>query len=168
VDIILLDSRMDGSLAQCRRLLSVPHPPIMLVAAPNDDAWAADAICAGARGILALNAGADDLCSAVRAVLDGVIWAPRRAFSIILDRLLSGPETPRTNCLPEERLSEREREVLHHAAQGLGNKELAQCLEISEATVKAHMTHIFRKLGVRGRSELAAAYYGFATPSRYA
>ncbi len=61
---------------------------------------------------------------------------------------------------PDERLSGREREVYRHTAAGLSNKELADRLSISEATVKVHLTHIFRKLGVRSRGELAAAYFG--------
>jgi hypothetical protein len=42
----------------------------------------------------------------------------------------------------------------------MGNKELAVALSISEATIKVHLTHIFQKLGLRGRGELAAAYHG--------
>ena len=59
----------------------------------------------------------------------------------------------------DTRLSRREREVLRHAATGVGNKELAHRLSISEATVKVHLTHIFQKLGVPGRAALAAAYH---------
>ena len=59
-------------------------------------------------------------------------------------------------------LSRREREIFHHAATGLGNRELAARLAIGEATVKAHLTKIFQKLGVRGRAELAAVYHGVA------
>ena len=65
----------------------------------------------------------------------------------------------------EQALSARERDVFRLAAGGLGNKALAERLAISEATVKVHLTHIFQKLGVRGRSELAAAYHGLLNPS---
>ena len=50
--------------------------------------------------------------------------------------------------------------MYRYTAAGLSNKELADRLSISEATVKVHLTHIFRKLGVRSRGELAAAYFG--------
>ena len=60
----------------------------------------------------------------------------------------------------ERGLSEREREVMRLAAEGMGNREMADRLAISQATVKVHLGHIFQKLGVRGRAELAAAYHG--------
>jgi DNA-binding CsgD family transcriptional regulator len=62
-------------------------------------------------------------------------------------------------------LSLREREVFRHAAIGLSNKEVADRLAISRATVKAHLTQIFQKLGVSGRSQLAAVYHGLAAAS---
>jgi DNA-binding CsgD family transcriptional regulator len=62
-------------------------------------------------------------------------------------------------------LSLREREVFRHAAIGLSNKEVADRLEISRATVKAHLTQIFQKLGVSGRAQLAAVYHGLAVSS---
>jgi len=52
--------------------------------------------------------------------------------------------------------------VLRHAAAGLANKELADRLAISEATVKAHLTRIFQKVGCHSRAELAAAFHGIA------
>ena len=58
------------------------------------------------------------------------------------------------------------REVFRYAAAGLGNKEVAGRLAISEATVKVHLTHIFQKLGVRGRAELAAAFHGVISPAQ--
>lgn len=50
--------------------------------------------------------------------------------------------------------------MFHHAAMGAGNKQVAKQLAISESTVKVHLTHIFQKLGVSGRAQLAAAYHG--------
>jgi len=66
---------------------------------------------------------------------------------------------------PTSSLSRREREVLHYAATGIRNKQLADQLAISEATVKAHLTHIFKKLGVGGRAELAAVYHDMQSSS---
>ena len=157
--VLLLDSRMSDALSLCTSLRREEAVFVLLVAAPTDDAWASCALEAGARGLLHKSAQADDMFRAIRVVSDGLIWAPRRVMSARLD-LLSSIRVVRTPSLLEERLSIREREVFHHAALGLGNKEVADRLAISEATVKVHLTHIFQKLGLHGRGQLAAAYHG--------
>lgn len=160
-DILLLDSRMSGALGLCEELSRDRRVAVILFATPEDDAWASHALSVGARGVLARSAGTIDMLRAIRGVCDGVIWAPRRVISDVIDRFSRASRfAPRTVSLLEERLSLREREIFRHAATGLGNKELAARLTISEATVKVHLTHIFQKLGVRGRGELAAAFYG--------
>lgn len=55
--------------------------------------------------------------------------------------------------------------MFRQSAKGIGNEELADRLEISEATVKAHLTHSFLKLGLRRSAELAAAYHGVISPA---
>ena len=168
-DILLVDCRMDGALhatiKMCASFQRDGGPAVIFFAAPDDDEWALEALAAGARGILPKAANGSDMLMAIRMVSEGIIWAKRRVVSLRLDRL-SGVKLHPTETLLEKRLSIREREVLHHAATGLGNKELADRLSISEATVKVHLTHIFQKLGVRGRAELAAAYHGILTSDR--
>jgi len=157
-DVLLLDSRMKGALGLCTAFSSDNGPSVILVAAPDDDAWATQALQAGARGILSHNARPDQMVSAIRSVSDGLIWARRRVLAARIDQL-SGVKQSAESVL-ERRLSMRETEVLRHAATGLCNKELANRLAISQATVKVHLTHIFQKLGVQSRAELAAAYHG--------
>lgn len=162
--VALLDSRMERALERCVSLSLDRAAKVICVAAPPDDAWAESALAAGARGVLATTFAPQDLVGAIREVFGGSVWAPRRVLVARMDRLAASySETPGT--LLEERLSAREREVFRHAATGLGNKELAGRLAISEATVKVHLTHIFRKLGLSGRGELVAAYHG-AVPVR--
>ena len=136
------------------------RPAVVLVAAPDDDAWAIGALSRGARGILTKTAGADDMVAAVRVVRTGGIWARRRWLNECVSHLV-GEAARRLSAEHAigARLSPREREVLELAASGVGNKELAGRLFISEATVKTHLTQIFRKLGVTGRAALAAAYH---------
>jgi DNA-binding CsgD family transcriptional regulator len=93
-------------------------------------------------------------------VREGQIWARRQTIEAWAERIIAGPSEPPRIAALELGLSTREKEVLRHAATGLSNKELAGRLAISEATVKVHLTHIFQKLGVRGRAELAAVYHG--------
>ena len=158
--VILLDSRMESSLALCESMAdrgSDTH--VIFMAAPDDDRWAARALAAGARGILLRKASSEELMDAIQEVRTGLYWASPHALAARLDYLSESQGAPRETEI-EQGLSAREREVFREAARGLGNKELADRLAISEATVKVHLTHIFQKLGVSGRAELAAAYYG--------
>ena len=133
---------------------------VIFVGASEDDAWATMVLAAGARGILTRTANRDDLINAIRVVHAGGIWARRRWLNAcVLHVVGASKHRMATQDTVDTRLSRREREVLQHAATGVGNKELADRLSISEATVKVHLTHIFQKLGVPGRAALAAAYH---------
>lgn len=102
----------------------------------------------------------EDLTKAIHVVADGGIWARRRWLNASLKYFAAARNSPGTAVHLAALLSDREREVFQHAALGASNKQLADRLDISQATVKAHLTHIFQKLGVSGRAELAAAYHG--------
>ena len=121
---------------------------------------------AGARGIVYLTAPLADVAKAVDIVRQGLVWAPRYLVAAAwMQHLNAAPaSTADIRTVFDERLSRREREVFCQAALGLGNKELADRLAISHATVKVHLTHIFQKLGLRNRAELAAAYHGIFRP----
>jgi DNA-binding NarL/FixJ family response regulator len=157
--ILLLDSRLSGALGLCRRCAPAREPRIIFVAVADDDASAADALIAGARGILYRSARAKDVVKAVTLVHEGKIFAPRHVVAAAWDKCRPGAAADE-RIAGWQRLSAREREVLRYAAAGLSNKALADQLAISEATVKAHLTHVFQKLGCRSRTELAAAYHG--------
>ncbi len=165
-DILLVDSRMKGALGLCAEVKRKGVPAVVFLAAPDDDAWASEALGAGACGILTNSAGPEDLVKAVQAVHGGQIWARRHVMAAWMRHRAGSHGTRQVDeALLERGLSEREREVFRHAATGLSNKELAHRLAISQATVKAHLTHIFQKLGLRGRVELAAAYHGIVPSS---
>lgn len=157
--LLLVDSRMDGALAVCSQ--GRGGAAALLIAAPGDPSWCREALCAGASGILPKNSGADALIDAVRVVSEGSVWAPRRVMADCIKHLVSNSVAKRAgSAMLEDQLSRREREIFRQAATGLANKELAARFAIGEATVKAHLTRIFQKLGVRGRAELAAVYHG--------
>jgi DNA-binding NarL/FixJ family response regulator len=157
--ILLIDSRMDGALALCGQARG--GAAALMIAAPAESGWCREALCTGASGILPKNSGSDALIDAVRVVAEGSVWAPRRALADCIKHLLTSTVSRRSgNALLENQLSRREREIFRQAATGLANKELAARFAIGEATVKAHLTRIFQKLGVRGRAELAAVYHG--------
>jgi two-component system nitrate/nitrite response regulator NarL len=158
--MVIVDAGMKGALAECATLVAEAGPPVILVGAPDDDAWALEALSAGARGILTKMAPPEDVAKAIEVVRQEGIWACRRWLNAWLRRAAGPKATTRPDARVLECLSPRERQVFHHAATGAGNKAVAERLAISEATVKVHLTHIFKKLGVSGRAELAAAYHG--------
>ena len=158
--VVLVDSRMVGALALCAELRQEGGPAVIFMAGQDDDAWAMSALEAGARGIVAKGARAEDLLKAVRVVSEGQVWARRDVLARMEHRAASAVAVPGGEPMLDQRLSDREREVYREAAMGLSNKELAKRLAISQATVKAHLTSIFHKLGLRRRAELAAAYHG--------
>jgi len=163
-DVRLVDARVPSAepLEDVRSRGDTP-PYTIVVNAPDTDAWAADALSAGIRGLLSGDASASELLRAIHVVHDGGIWARRRWLVAYVQRATDRRREPlsmKAATSLDARLSKREREVFRHAATGAGNKELATRLAISEATVKVHMTRIFQKLGLHGRAELAAAYHG--------
>ena len=162
-DVLLVDSRMEGALDLCATLKRDRGPAIVLVAAEDGDDWGLGALAAGARGLLAKSARPEDLVKAVRVVHEGQIWARRHLMAEWMARVPEASTRPAGESIVG-RLSTREGEIFRHAAAGLTNKELADRLAISQATVKAHLTRIFQKLGLRGRTGLAAAYHGVTPP----
>lgn len=129
---------------------------VVLSNEPNDDEGL-QAFSAGASGYCNAYAAPEVLQQVAEVVRQGGLWVGRS----ILDRLVfavnrKAPESGRTDeVLEQAGLTEREREVTVRVADGVANKEVALDLDISERTVKAHLTSAFRKLGVRDRLQLA-------------
>ncbi|GAB3354315.1 response regulator [Amycolatopsis echigonensis] len=149
-DVVLMDLQlgdgMDGVEA-IRRIRSVAEPPRVLVLTTYDtDADITRSIEAGATGYLLKAESADELYAAIRAAAAG-----RTALSApVADRMMAQLRAPRPA------LTDRERDILEQLAQGLGNREIARRLFISEATVKTHLGRIYEKLGVDTRAGAVA------------
>ena len=160
-EMIVIDQQLPGALSVCADVSRADGPRVIVANVVDADDGALDALSAGARGVVFATAPPEDIVKALRAVADNQVWAPRHVIVNSWIRLRTEHEKRTALELAlTERLSIREREVFRYAAAGLGNKEVADRLSISEATVKVHLTHIFQKLGLRGRGELAAAYHG--------
>jgi DNA-binding NarL/FixJ family response regulator len=157
---MVIDSQMSGALDLCAELVDDEQWPVVFVRVPHHEA-AVHALLMGARGVVYNTEPPQDVLKAVHLVRTGGVWAPRHVIVSVFNQIKS-EASARTagELLLAQRLSPREREVFQHTAVGLGNKEVAERLSISEATVKVHLTHIFQKLGLRGRGQLAAAYHG--------
>lgn len=160
-DFLVIDQQLPGAISLCGDLTSVDGPRTILANVDEHDESAIDALSAGARGIVYASAAPAEVLKALRGVAGNQIWAPRHVVVAMWMRMrMEHEKRLAAETALAQRLSSREREVFRYAAAGLGNKEVANRLAISEATVKVHLTHIFQKLGLRGRGELAAAYHG--------
>ena len=160
--ILLVDAQTAGALEICRELrLNGARPWVILAGAERDERWAVEALKTGARGILSKGATVESLLKAVRVVHQGEVWASKRVIALTVEELAARSVNPPVSKLDfGERLSGREQEIVHLIVGGLSNLEAANRLGITEATVKAHLTRIFRKLALRGRAQLAARYHG--------
>jgi DNA-binding NarL/FixJ family response regulator len=160
-DVVLMDIDMpvlDGIEATRRILAERRETAVIVLTAFSDRARITGALEAGARGYLLKDVDADGLADGIRAAARGESPLDPRAARTILDAR-SAPD-------PLAGLSEREREVLGLLVEGLPNKLIARRLEISEKTVKSHLTRIFRELEVTDRTQAAlwAERNGLARP----
>jgi len=158
-DVVLLDSRLPEAFRLGQRF-NAAGSRIILTAAEQDDAWAAQALSAGAHGILAKNSEPGLLTKAIHVVHEGQLWARRQVLEARIRRTAPAVDA----AFLEHRLTTRERTVLTQAARGMTNKEIAQHMAVCQATVKAHLSRIFQELGIQRRSQLAAAYHGILPP----
>ena len=160
-DVVLMDLEMPGTdgIAATRALRDAhPEAAVVILTSFNDRARILAATDAGAIGYLLKDASPDDLERGIRAAARGESPLDPRAAGALLRRERA-PEEPGG-------LSPREREVLALVAQGLPNKLIARRLGISEKTVKAHLTSVFRTIGVDDRTQAAvwAMRNGVAEP----
>jgi len=160
-DVVVMDVRMprvDG-IEATRRLLREPDPPQVLVLTTFDlDEYAFEALRAGAAGFLLKDAPTERLVDAVRTVAAGEALLAPAVTRRLVERFLGAPPPgPRPD--PAARLSAREKEVWLLVAEGLSNAEVAASLVVTEATVKAHVTRLLAKLGVRDRVQAVVLAY---------
>jgi DNA-binding NarL/FixJ family response regulator len=151
--VIVMDismPRLNGIEAARQIKADCPDIAILMVSAYSYPSYALAALRAGADGYLLKNASIKRLLGAIRLVSSGEGVFYMKTTGSILHRLAGNKVEKRKDL---EELRPREMQVLTLVAQGLGNKGIAQNLEISESTVQTHMVNIFRKLQVSSRTE---------------
>ena len=158
-DILLLDVAMPkvSGLEVLDTLVNMTAPPnVILLTAVIDRADIVKALQLGARGVVLKESATSMLLKAIRIVMDGGYWVGRESVSDLLLALRSlGPASERPEPLPAFSLTPREIQIVGLILAAAGNKKIADTLNISEKTVKHHLTNIFEKLGVSNRLELA-------------
>ncbi|WP_329118583.1 response regulator transcription factor [Streptomyces sp. NBC_01465] len=159
-DIVLMDVRMpemDGIEATRRIVAERAETRIVMLTTFDLDEHVYDALAAGASGFLLKDMVAERLFEAVRVVAAGeALLAPTVTRRLIGEFVRL---RPRSEGVPLEGLTPREREVLTLIAEGLSNQEIAGRLVVSGETVKSHVSRVLTKLGVRDRAQAVVAAY---------
>jgi DNA-binding NarL/FixJ family response regulator len=155
-DVVLIDIRMpmlNGIEATRQITRRVPKARVLVLSMHADEAYVVQAVEAGARGYLLKDSADVELMRAVTAVASGKSFFSPAVASVMLDdyrrHLASKGATDRY-----ESLTEREREIFQLVAEGRSNKEVADLLFLSPATVETHRARILKKLEVRNTAEL--------------
>ena len=133
-------------------LAASPQARLLAIAEELTQAAAFPLLRLGVKGILTYVDARRQLVAAIAAVARGGVWVPRDILSAFLDGLLArGPARPMPNG---PGLSRREKEVLDTVLESLSNKEIASRLNISERTVKFHVSNLLTKFSVQRRADL--------------
>lgn len=131
-----------------------PSLPVIVVSGNEEPGVMRRAVAHGASGYIPKSSSLDDMATAIQRVLDGEVWLPASAVS-----------AQPTHLAPDEAdiakrlrdLTPQQFRVLMMLADGLLNKQIAYELGVSEATIKAHMTAILKKLGASNRTQAVVA-----------
>jgi DNA-binding NarL/FixJ family response regulator len=154
-DVVVMDLQMpgmDGVEATRRIVAEQLGAEVLVLTSFSDSARIAAALDAGAVGYLLKDADPDDVLDGVRAVSrGGSPLDPKVARALLTARSGASPEDPASSV----QLTPREAEVLSLVRGGLANKQIARRLDISERTVKAHLTSVFQRIGVADRTQAA-------------
>lgn len=156
-DLVLLDLHLPGASgfsALVHVRAQYPSVPIIVVSAHEEVSVMQRAMAHGAMGYIPKSVPPALITEALRTVLDGERWLPPHYLVAQHD-----PRATDEAVLAEriQSLTPQQFRVLMMVAEGLLNKQIAYTLEVSEATIKAHVTAIFRKLGVQNRTQAVLA-----------
>ncbi len=161
-DVVLMDISLPGMsgiecVAKLKRQL--PQTPVLMVTVHSDNDRLFQALKAGANGYLLKRTTPDELIEAIHEVINGGAPMTGEIARRVIESFSQPPAAEGCN------LSNRESDVIELLAQGYSDKEIAANLEIGFATVRSHVGHIFEKLHVRSRVEVATR---FATSNKLA
>ncbi|MET9953065.1 response regulator transcription factor [Streptomyces sp. NPDC006339] len=162
-DVVLLDIRMPrldglGAAEELRRTL--PEAAVVMLTTFSEDAYIERALGSGVGGFLLKSGDPRELVAGVRAVAEGAAFlspvVARRVIDTLGGARLTRAADARARLAP---LTGREREVVALVGAGLSNQEIAERLYVVEATVKAHVSAVLGRIGLRNRVQLAVLAY---------
>ncbi|MCX4525129.1 MULTISPECIES: response regulator transcription factor [unclassified Streptomyces] len=152
-DVILMDIKMPGTdgIEALRRLRELENPArVLIVTSFTEQRTVVPALRAGAAGYVYKDIDPDALAGAIRSVHAGHVLLQPEVAVALLTQDDQSPSSSRGGTL-----TDREREVLSHIADGRSNREIARALVLSEKTVKTHVSNILMKLDVADRTQAA-------------
>jgi DNA-binding NarL/FixJ family response regulator len=153
-DVAVLDARLpDGSGIEVCRTVRAIDPTInaLILTSYDDDEALFAAIMAGAAGYVLKEIKSSDLVGAIRHVAAGKSLIDPAMTATILERIRNGPSTPDELAS----LTDQERILLGHIAEGLTNRQIAEQMFLAEKTVKNYVSSILAKLGLERRTQAA-------------
>jgi DNA-binding NarL/FixJ family response regulator len=162
LDLVLLDLSMpgmNGFTAVQRFCREVPGVPVVIISAHEEPSDVRRALSLGALGYIPKSTPPNTLLDALRLVLGGGVYVPPLFLQSAQAREPLAPDDPDVSAADsaDETLTGRQADVLVLLSQGKSNKVIARELDLSEKTVKAHVTAVFRALGVVNRTQAAIA-----------
>ncbi len=166
-DVILLDWKLPGPCGSEGVRLVREHfaaATLVVLSGEDDATLIRQAIDLGASGFIPKSSQPTIMINALRLILGGGVYLPPEVLSTIARTpAVDAPVTPNT-FLGNDQLSERQNEVLLLAVKGKSNKQIARELNVSEGTVKQHLSIAFRILGVNNRTEAVYAVAKYNNP----
>ncbi|HET9371099.1 MAG TPA: response regulator transcription factor [Vicinamibacterales bacterium] len=157
-DVLLLDLAMRGrtGLDVLRDLAGEPgETRVIVLTAAITDAQTIEALELGARGVIRKEVATDLLMKAIRVVMNGEYWVGQQGVAGLVESLRRARQQRHEHAASRFGLTDRQMEILRLVVEGATNREVAKQLQISEETVKQHLTAIYDKCGVSSRVELA-------------
>jgi two-component system, NarL family, response regulator DevR len=156
-DVVVMDIRMpNGSGTDaCRAITSeLGDVPVIMLTSYADEQAVFESIAAGASGYVLKRIGSGDLLDAIRTVADGRSLLDPAVTAAVLDRVRRVTHAEESGAFGE--LTEQERRVLAHVADGKSNREIADAMDLAEKTVRNYVSNVLAKLGLSSRAQAAA------------
>jgi DNA-binding NarL/FixJ family response regulator len=149
--LVLVDSEISGGCVLAVRRIAerAPGTPVLVVAPELDQEALLAAVRAGADGFIAETLGASSLVRAVEVALSGDSVIPRAGVGALIDQLRGGTQEPASVDGVELQLTRREADVMARRREGMTTKEIAYELELSDITVRRHLSSVAKKAKAR-------------------